>query len=97
MGRIELGDRVKDKITGLEGIVTGRYEYLYGCLRMSVQPEKAKDGKPVESFVLDEPQLELLKKAVIVPPQGTTAKDEPKKERTHGPRNDPISRISPAR
>lgn len=28
---VTLGARVKDNITGFEGIATGRAEYLYGC------------------------------------------------------------------
>ena len=91
--KIELGDRVKDKITGLKGIVTARHEYLYGCLRMAVQPEEGKDGKPIETFVVDEPQLELLKKGVIV----AKPTEEKKVEKTHGVRADPDVRSTPKR
>lgn len=57
---IELGNRVRDRITGFTGIATARYEYLNGCIRWCIQPEGLdKDGKPVEDKVFDEPQLEL--------------------------------------
>lgn len=36
---VELGDRVKDKISGLKGIAVGISNYLYGCRRISIQPE----------------------------------------------------------
>jgi len=73
---IELGDRVKDKISGLKGIVVGISNYLYGCKRVSIQPEEAKDGKPAEWYTVDEPQLEIVKKSVV------SGRDTP----THGPR-----------
>lgn len=54
------GDRVKDKITGTTGIVVARTEWLYGCVRVTVQPEESKEGKPAESFVVDEAQCEVV-------------------------------------
>lgn len=57
---VELGQKVRDKITGLEGIAVGRHEYLYGCVRISVQPVELHDGKLVESIPLDEPQLDVI-------------------------------------
>ena len=59
---IELGDKVRDRMTGFAGIAVGIHHWLYGCTRISVQPEKLKDGKPVDPQVFDEPQLEVLKK-----------------------------------
>jgi hypothetical protein len=60
MSTIKLGDRVKDSITGFKGIVTGRFEYLNGCVRLAVTPEELKDGKPVEDMVFDEGRLSGL-------------------------------------
>jgi hypothetical protein len=63
---IELGSRVRDRITGFSGIVISRHEYLAGCVRWGVQPEALdKDGKMLDDKVFDEPQLELLKKGVF--------------------------------
>ena len=88
--RIELGDRVKDRISGLKGIVTGVTYFLYGCTRMTLQPEEAKDGKPADGFWVDEPQLELVKKGIVRPThpalQATPA--EQPVPRRHGPRPD---------
>ena len=80
---VELGDRVKDKITGLKGIAVGITNYLYGCKRVAVQPETEKDGKPADTFFVDEPQLEIMKKGAI--PGRTTQAEE---DRPHGPRED---------
>lgn len=60
--RINLGDRVKDPITGFSGVAVTRTEWLHGCFRVSVQPEKLdKDGKPPDNATFDEPQLVVLK------------------------------------
>lgn len=58
--KIKLGAKVKDTITDLEGIVTARTEYLYGCVQCEVQPNELKDGKIVEAAWIDEPQLVLV-------------------------------------
>lgn len=80
---VELGDRVKDRITGLKGIAVGITNYLYGCKRVAVQPETEKDGKPADTFFVDEPQLEIMKKGAL---PGYTVQAE--EDRPHGPRED---------
>lgn len=57
---VELGQKVRDRITGVEGIATARTEWLYGCTRILVQPQEVKDGKPAEAMYVDEPQCEIL-------------------------------------
>ncbi len=55
---IRLGSRAKDKISGFEGIVTGRTEWLTGCDRYLLEGPH-KDGKRVtEGF--DEYSLVVL-------------------------------------
>jgi hypothetical protein len=45
--KINLGAFVKDKITGFEGIVIGRTQWLYGCVRYTVQQrELDSNGYP---------------------------------------------------
>jgi hypothetical protein len=78
---VKLGDRVKDQITGFTGIATGRYEYLYGCVRVSVQAEKLKDGKVADGLVFYEDQLEVIKAGAVT---GVAAKSKPT---TGGPRS----------
>ena len=63
---VRLGDRVKDRITGFSGIVVARTEWLFGCVRLSIQPEKlTKDGKSQDSMCVDEPQCKILKRAAV--------------------------------
>ena len=38
MKKIKLGSLAKDKITGFEGVITGRAEYLTGCNQYVLQP-----------------------------------------------------------
>jgi hypothetical protein len=64
---ISLGDKVKDKITGLKGIVVAITNWLHGCTRITIQPEGLKDGKPYDTYTFDEPQAELIKEQVITP------------------------------
>ena len=49
--RIKLGQKVRDRFTGMEGVAVGRPEWLYGCVRVIVQPANLKDGVPVEEVV----------------------------------------------
>ena len=62
---INLGDKVKDPVSGFVGIVTSRTEYLYGCIRVCVAPPIDKDGKLRDTGVFDEPQLVVVKRGVI--------------------------------
>lgn len=60
---MNLGDLVKDSITGFSGVVTCKSEWLNGCVRLTVQPEKMKEGKPVDAITFDVEQLVLVKAA----------------------------------
>lgn len=64
---VELGDEVKDKVTGFKGIAVVKSIYLQGCDRFSVQPLVDKDGNIPECQHFDEPQLKVLKKAKVKP------------------------------
>ncbi len=59
---IELGSTVKDKVTGFEGIATGRAEYLTGCPRVCVEATKLEDGE-TKSQWFDDPRLIVIKSA----------------------------------
>lgn len=69
----ELGDKVKDRISGLEGVVTGRIDYLYGCRQVLVNPQEVKDGKPIESSWLDEDRVEVVQAGCIPRPATAAA------------------------
>jgi len=64
---IDLGDRVKDPITGFTGIVTCITYWLHGCVRVGVQPEVLHEGKPVEDRYFDEAQMRIVSKRVHQP------------------------------
>ena len=63
--RAEMGDLVKDRVTGFTGIVMGRTQWIYGCDRIWVQPQELKDGKKVEMDSFDEAAIEIVTKSVI--------------------------------
>ena len=56
---IYLGEKVKDKVTGLVGIVVARCVYLNNCVQFLVQP-KVIDHRIVEGYWIDESQLEII-------------------------------------
>ncbi len=87
---VNLGDKVKDKVSGFTGIATARHEYLNGCVRISVDPDKlGKEGAKGEGHVFDEPQLEIVKRAKVIVAQPAKPPG--------GPRNDPARPSVPAR
>ena len=71
---VKLGDKVKDNISGLEGIVTGRSEYLYGCAHILVNPQQVKDGAPVAGTWLDEDRFTVIEEGVIPRPAAAEVK-----------------------
>ena len=71
--KFQLGDKVKDVVTGYEGIVTSRTRYLNGCLSYGVRAQKLHDGKPIDAIWLDEEQLEEIHGAAIVLPGSPVA------------------------
>ena len=55
---MKLGDKVRDEITGFEGVAVSRTEYLYGCVQIGVQPTGlTENGKPKELEYFDEQRL----------------------------------------
>jgi len=86
--KFELGQGVKDLVTGFSGIISQRTEYLTGCARYGVQPKELdKDGKIKDAVYLDENSIVPFGKSItIVKPKGTEDKG--------GPQKDAPSRIS---
>ena len=77
---IELGQKAKDKITGFEGVITGRAQYLFGCDQYSIVPVVDKDGKVSDTQWFDEGRIEIIG-------TGMTAKDV-SVEKPGGPQRD---------
>lgn len=55
-----LGDRVKDRVSGMEGIVVAHTQWITGCSTYGVRPQGLKDFVPIDAVWLDEVQLELV-------------------------------------
>jgi len=85
---IELGCKARDVVTKFTGIVVGRTEWLNGCVRYALQPDKLdKDGKAVESMWVDIEQLEVIPGGVKLPSEpGGGPKPTPRRQR------DPVRR-----
>jgi hypothetical protein len=58
--RFSLGDLIRDKVTGFEGICVGRANHISGCDTYGVQPRGLKDGNAIEHKWYDDPRLELV-------------------------------------
>jgi hypothetical protein len=65
--KVNLGDKVKDTVSGFIGIAVSRHIYLNGCNRITVQPSSVRNGKLPESQTFDEPQLKVLKTQQVLP------------------------------
>lgn len=63
--KFNFGDKVKDRVSGFTGIVIARYEWMNGCIRYEVQPDKLKDSKPIDPLSFDVGQLDLVKAGVV--------------------------------
>jgi len=83
---LKLGDLAKDRVSGFQGVVVARTEWLNGCVRLTLQPRKVSPlGKVYESETFDEHQLQVVK-GDVVPSAATRAVS-----RTGGPQNDKVA------
>lgn len=57
---IELGQKIRDKVSGIEGIAVARTEFLNGCVRITLQPKGKKDGTLPDEKWFDSQQLEVV-------------------------------------
>lgn len=71
MSSIRLGNKIRDTVTGFEGIAISRIEYLNGCTQFCVQPPIDKEGKRPEGVYLDHAQLEVVGQGVAVEAKDT--------------------------
>lgn len=62
--QISMGVKARDKITGFEGIVTGRCDYLYGCTQWGITPP-AKDGETKPTNWFDEGRVEYVDRGIL--------------------------------
>lgn len=69
MFTIELGQVVKDKITGFKGVIIGRCEHIFGCNTYGVVQQSLVDGKRGEPEWFDEGRLKILYKEKRINPK----------------------------
>ncbi|MBK8916400.1 MAG: hypothetical protein IPM64_17685 [Phycisphaerales bacterium] len=56
---IPLGSKVRDIVTGFEGVATARVQYLNGCVQFCILPASI-DGKMPEGAYVDYQRLEVI-------------------------------------
>jgi len=63
---VELGDRVRDRVTGFEGVVLSKSKWLHNVDSIGIQKQEIFAGKVEECFFLDEtPRIEILEKGLF--------------------------------
>ena len=67
-GMALLGLKVKDRVTGLSGVVTSVSFDLYGCVQVIVHPGVQKDETKLSDMVwFDAQRLEVISKNPVMP------------------------------
>lgn len=62
---IKLGQEVRDRVTGFQGIVVVIADHLYGCVRIGVQPQGMdKDGRKFDDAFFDVSALEVISEGI---------------------------------
>jgi hypothetical protein len=57
------GKKARDKITGFEGIITGKCEFLYGCNQYGITPP-AKESETKSTQWFDDGRIEIIGEGV---------------------------------
>ncbi len=63
--KFNLGDILKDEITGFTGVAISRCQWINNCNVYGLKSQKLKDSVPIESQHFDEPQLELVETKAV--------------------------------
>ena len=71
---VKLGSVYRDKIHGIKGVAVYKTLCLSGCNRVCL--EYVKEGE-IKEYWFDEPQLELVKKTKLKPPEDEKDKGGP--------------------
>jgi hypothetical protein len=53
-----LGKAARDKVTGFDGIIVGKCDYLFGCTQLGIAPQ-SKDGKLESTQWFDDGRVEV--------------------------------------
>lgn len=57
---ISVGQKVRDTVAGIEGVVMTLYYHINGCVRVSIQPPPGKDGKVMDQHHCDHKVLKVV-------------------------------------
>lgn len=79
--KFRLGAKARDTVTGFEGIIIGRNEWLNGCVQYAIKPKVNDKGEIMEAEWIDEQQLEIVRKTTkvtLVKKTGGPQKDAPR-------------------
>lgn len=80
---IELGQKAKDKITGFEGILTARFQYITGCDQYQISPiGMDKDNKLKDLYSFDEGRIKILGPGITEKEVQTEKKGGPQRAST---------------
>jgi hypothetical protein len=64
MSEIKLGQKVRDIVSGAEGVVVAKTEYLNGCVQFGVRP-RSTDGTYPNTTYFDAEWLEVIDETSI--------------------------------
>ena len=73
---MKLGQKIRCKVTGFEGIATAKCEYLNGCIQFAVKPKMTEDGKMPDAIYIDVEQLEVVNEKPIKTKRTNTGGDK---------------------
>lgn len=80
---VNLGDKVRDLVTGFEGVAVAKTTWLSGCERFTIQPGGVTaEGKTHDTETFDVTQLEVVEAGAV-----QIARTD-----TGGPRPEPVRR-----
>jgi hypothetical protein len=63
-----LGYKVRDRVTGIDGVATSVSFDLYGCIQVVINPGLDKDGKHRDSHFYDISRLERMSSERVMEP-----------------------------
>lgn len=82
----ELGDLARDRVSGYEGIIIARTEWLNRCIRVGLQARGSQaSGKPLDDCWCDIEQVEILQKGAYALKKSQTGGPMPTPQRLADP------------
>lgn len=72
---VAIGDKVRDRITGFEGVITGYVHYISGCDQVLVAPRVKEDGSAISSQWFDDDRVDIVEAQVAKVRDGKRGSD----------------------